>query len=131
LVAALFRCKGKTKFHLPALNVGMMATGYRRSNHDDLPVRLCEFFRAAKAAAETGLRDLSEASQAKQRIEERLRRTRTGAKPQYLGYLSVDDVFELGPERRNMTDCGQQIFRQADILMRLRFEVIMWNPFGN
>jgi Protein of unknown function (DUF1612)/HTH DNA binding domain len=72
LVAALFRYRGKTKFHLPALNVGMRAAGYRRSGHDDLPVRLCAFFRAVKAAAEMGLRDLSEVSRAKQRMEERV-----------------------------------------------------------
>lgn len=80
LVASFFRYKGKTKFHLPALNVGMRAAGYRRSGHDDLPIRLCGFFRAVKAAAEIGLRDLSEVSQAKQRMEERIRGRRTNSR---------------------------------------------------
>jgi Protein of unknown function (DUF1612)/HTH DNA binding domain len=80
LVAALFRHRGKTKFHLPALNVGMRAAGYRPRGHDDLPVRLCGFLRAVKAAAEMGLRDLSEVSRAKQRMEERLGGRRTNSR---------------------------------------------------
>jgi len=71
LVAALFRYRGKTKFHLPSLNIGLRAAAYRRGRNDNLSVRLCGFLRAVKAAAEAGLRDLSEVTRAKQRMEER------------------------------------------------------------
>jgi hypothetical protein len=63
---------GWLTMHPSGAYLRLRAAGYRRSGHDDLPVRLCAFFRAVKAAAEMGLRDLSEVSRAKQRMEERV-----------------------------------------------------------
>jgi Protein of unknown function (DUF1612)/HTH DNA binding domain len=80
LVAAMLRARGKTRFHLPTLNVGIRVTEYRRRPHDDILVRLAGFLCAAKAASETGLKDLSRLSLAKQRMEARLERTRSSSR---------------------------------------------------
>jgi hypothetical protein len=79
-VAAVLRARRKARFHLPTLHVGFRVAGYRRTQRDDLSVRLAGFLGATKAASETGLKDLSELSHAKQCMEARLKLVRSNSK---------------------------------------------------
>jgi hypothetical protein len=79
-VEAGLRARRKARFHLPILNVGFRVAGYRRTQRDDISVRLAGFLGATKAASENGLKDLSELGHAKQRMEARLRSVRSSSK---------------------------------------------------
>lgn len=85
LVAGLLRSRGKTRHHLAALNVGLRAADYRRSRRDDLATRLVGFLRAARASADAGLKDLGQITLARQRMNSKLKGTRSNSKlPEFI-----------------------------------------------
>lgn len=79
-VAALLLARRKASFHLPTLNVGFRITGYQRTQRDDISVRLASFLEAAKATSESGLKDLSELRNAKERMDARSKSIRSNSK---------------------------------------------------
>jgi acyl transferase domain-containing protein len=85
LVAGLMRARGKTRHHLATLNVGLRAAEYRRSRRDDLATRLIGFLRAARASADSGLKDLGQITLARQRMNSKLNGTRSNSKlPEFI-----------------------------------------------
>lgn len=80
LVAGLLRARGKTRHHLAALNIGLRSAEYRRSRRDDLATRLIGFLRAARAAADLGIKDLGQITLARQRMSSKLKGTRSNSK---------------------------------------------------
>jgi hypothetical protein len=84
-IAALLRTRRKARFHLPTLIVGIRVAEYRRRQRDDVSVRVAGFLAAAKAASEAGLKDLSEVSLAKQRMQARLKLVRSNSRlPEFI-----------------------------------------------
>lgn len=79
-IAAILRARRKAKFHLPTLSVGIRVADFRQRPRDEVSARLAGFLAAAKAASETGLKDLSELSIAKQRMEARLKLVRSNSR---------------------------------------------------
>jgi hypothetical protein len=80
LASAMLRARGKAKFHLPTLNLGIWTGGYRHSKCDDVSARVTAFLRAAKAAADEGLKDLSALSLSKQTMEAHLKGKRSNSR---------------------------------------------------
>jgi hypothetical protein len=80
LVAGLLRARGKTRHHLATLNLGMRTADYRRRRRDDLGTRLIGFLQSARAAAEIGIKELGQIGLARQRMDTRLKGTRSNSK---------------------------------------------------
>lgn len=80
LVAGLLRARGKTRHHLATMNLGLRAAEYRRHRRDDLTGRLTIFLRAVRAAAEAGIKDLAQLSQARRQMDSKLKGTRSNSK---------------------------------------------------
>ena len=117
LVAALLRERGKTGCHLTTINLGIRSSGYRRKAREDLPTRLLGFLRSTKAAADAGLRELTELGFARQRMEARLKGRRSSSRlPELIQLFLSSPIVSVPAAAKNLKVSPQAVEGMIKVL---------------